>query len=301
MSSSMKVFKLWEPVPKLILKTVAALDGLGVEIDEKSKYFHPREDFLAWSKKFSVFAVADGVTLELDERGFYPNPSGAGAVAKIFCQAVVRETEKVYSRFTVPDLKKVFVAANAAVAEYNRKHGRAPGQIDYWSRDLFAATAAWAVVKDNQIYWSVLCDSGVACFDEQGRAKFKSPDCWTIYRKNLPSDWTKTPEVERKKTARRVYRNGVNAQGELIGYGVVTGEKAAERYLHRGKFTVNKGDTVFIFSDGFENYINQADFVKIFAEWPRDLTKKIKTYTANKSLQDPNNFGRERTLIALKF
>jgi len=297
----MKIFKLWEPVSGLILKTVSALDSFGVEIDEKGKYFHPREDFLAASKKLSIFAVADGVTLELNERGSYPKPSGAGAVAKIFCRAIVQEIEKAYSRLTVPGLKKVFAKANSAVAKYNRSHGRAPGRLDYWSYDLFAATAAWAAVKENQVYWSTLCDSSLACFDGHGRIKFKSPDCWETYRKNLPSDWTKLPEAERKKIARRVYRNGVNARGELIGYGVVTGEKAAERYLKYGRFTVDKGDVVFVFSDGFEGYIGQPDFVKMFADWSSGLTKKVKVYTADKSLKNPSGFGRERTLIALKF
>ena len=89
----MKVFKIFEPISGLLLKSLGILDKFGFTVDEIKKYSHPREDYFKISEKFPIFAVADGVTLEYSG-GKYPNPSGAGEVAKIFCEAVIKETEK---------------------------------------------------------------------------------------------------------------------------------------------------------------------------------------------------------------
>lgn len=297
----MKVFKAFCPVDNLLLKSIALLDRFGLGPKDIVKYRHPQEDYFLASRKYPIFAVADGVTLELDKMGRYPDPSGAGEVARIFCEVAVKEAEKVYSRFGKSDLRKVFARANLAVAKYNRSQDRAKAKLNYWDFDLFAATMALAVVKDKLVYWASLCDSFVMCFDKAGRQKFKSPDCWPTLRQNLPQNWLAAPEGKRKKIIRRVYRNGTNKKGELIGYGVVTGEKAAARYLNLGRLAVERGDVVFVLTDGFENHMNLPQFVELFNKWPKDLSKKVKTFIARKSLNDPQAFGKEKTLIAIRF
>lgn len=277
------------------------LDRFGLGPKDTAKYRHPQEDYLLESRKYPIFAVADGVTLELDKKGSYPNPSGAGEVARIFCEVAVKEAEKVYNHFGESDLRKVFARANLAVAKYNRSQGWAKGKLNYWDFDLFAATAAWAVVKDKLVYWASLCDSYVMHFDRRGQQKFKSPDCWPTLRQNLPKNWLERSEAERKKIIRRDYRNGISKKDELIGYGVVTGEKTAERYLNFGRLVFEKGDVVFVLTDGFENYMSLPQFIELFNKWPRDLNKKVKSFVARKSLNDPQAFGKEKTLIAIKF
>lgn len=297
----MKVFKTIEPISKLILKTAAVLNSFGLEIKDFGKTEHPQEDYLAVSKRHPIFAVADGVTLELNKDGTYPSFSGSGEVAKIFCETIVKETDKIYSNFTVSSIKKIFARANTAAGKFNNEHGRARKKLNYWNIDLFAATTAFAVVKDRVVYWASLCDSYVAHFDNLGQLKFKSPDPWPSFRENLPKDWAKIPEVKRKKIIRRMYRNGVNKKGELIGYGVVTGEKSAERYLNFGQFEVKNGDVVFILTDGFENYINLPEFIQLFNKWPRDLDRRVKSFVAKKSIRNPRDYGHEKTIIAIKF
>jgi serine/threonine protein phosphatase PrpC len=295
----MKVFKIFEPISEVLLKTLGILDKFGFTVGEIKKYSHPQEDYFEISKKFSIFAVADGVTLEYSG-GKYPNPSGAGEVAKIFCESVIKEAEKLYSKFVVSDIKKVFSKANFDVEKYNIKQGRVKNKINYWDFDLFAATAAFVIIKNDYVYWASMCDSSVTHFNKSGKLKFSSPECWQDLRKNLPANWDEIPECERRKEIRKTYRNGIDKKCNLIGYGVVTGEEIAEKYLNFGKFPIESGDIVVVLTDGFENYIKLPEFIDMFKKWPEDLKKQVESFTAKKSLDNPKKFGHERTLIAVK-
>jgi hypothetical protein len=137
-------------------------------------------------------------------------------------------------------------------------------------------------------------------FNKKGKLKFCSPECWSNLRKNLPANWAEIPEDERKKTIRKIYRNGVDKKGNLIGYGVVTGEKTVEKYLNCGKFPIEAGDMIAVLSDGFENYMKLPEFIDMFKKWQNDLENQVKRFTAKKSLADPKKFGHERTLIVVK-
>ncbi|MBI2052270.1 MAG: protein phosphatase 2C domain-containing protein [Candidatus Sungbacteria bacterium] len=297
----MKIFKITEPISRVVAAGIAVLNRFGIELRGLNKHTRPQEDFLTVSKKHPIFAVADGVTLEPGSDGVYPRVSGAGEAARIFCEVAVKEAERIYKNFGVPDLKKVFTKANAAVGKYNRAHGRFKDRLNYWDFDLFAATAAFLVVKDSTVYWAAICDSGAVRFKPPAQLVFKSDDKWNVIRENLPPDWLKIPKKERQKIIRKTYRNGVGFNNQLIGYGVVTGEKAAERYLNFGKFSVEGGDVVMIFTDGFENYLKIKEFAELFLAWPKNLKSRLKKITRHKSTDDPNSFGRERTLIAIKF
>lgn len=113
-----------------------------------------------------MFAVADGVTLKLDEKGNYPNPSPAFDVAKIFCETVVAEGEKIFENADADSVQEIFRTANDAVEVYNATHG---------AQALYGATGAVAIVKEKRVFWGSICDSYVAHFDESGILRFKSP------------------------------------------------------------------------------------------------------------------------------
>lgn len=297
----MKIFKIIESPPKVFKLGRAILKKFGIGIDNLSKSAHPQEDFLSVSKKYPIFAVADGVTLELDKHGNYPQKSGAGEVARIFCREVVKIAEKSYDDFMDSDIKKIFARANSVVDRYNRSLGRFKACLNYWDIDLFAAAAAFAVVKNGLVYWASICDASVVHFKKDGQLSFRSPDCWAITRGEKSKNWLAMSEEDRKKTGRCVYRNGIGRDGSLVGYGVVTGEKSAERYLSTGKFSVNEGDVVMLMSDGFENYLKVKEFVRLFMTWPKGIRSRLKQITRSKSIDNPSDFGRERTLIAIKF
>jgi len=269
-------------------------------LEKSSSHLHPQEDYLLTSQKSPIFAVADGVTLGLDQNGHYPNPSGAGEVAKIFCEEVIKIAEINYASFSERDLEAVFKKANLSVGEYNFFYGRTKDKINFKDFDLFAATGAFIVIKDQIVYWASICDSYVAHFDALGTNKLESPKCWLRLCHNLPDNWNIITNHEREKIIRRVYRNGVNEKGELIGYGVITGEKNAVRYLNSGSFLISLGDMVAIFTDGFENYIKLPEFVDLFVSWPEDLEAQVKSFTSQKSQENLKDFGQERSLIVIK-
>lgn len=290
-------FKILEPVSKEFLAVAAKQRNLRLS----KNYVHPQEDYLWLSEKHPIFVVADGVTLEPDKDGRYLSPSPAGAVARIFCERVIKETEKLYDNFTADSIRAVFAKANQAVGEYNFTNGRTKDKINFWDFDLLAATGAFAVIKDDTVFWVSICDSYVACFDKNGKQKFKSSGCWIKVRKNMSRDWKNIDEAKRRKIIRRVYRNGVDESGNLIGYGVITGEEVAWQYANKGSFKINEGDLFFLFTDGFEHYFELPEFIGIFKNWPTDLTVKVKEFTAQKEKENPEKFGRERTLVVVKF
>ncbi|MDO8510274.1 MAG: protein phosphatase 2C domain-containing protein [bacterium] len=301
----MNLFSVYMPISNELLKTIALRDG-GKAVPR------PKEDFFLTSNKYPIYVVADGVTLIPNERGNYPNPSGAGAIAKIFCESVISAAEKAYENFSEIALVDVFREGNQAAYEYNASEGRTKETVDYWQHDLFAATTAFGLIKENKLYWWSLCDAGVSIFNDRDERTFTSPPCWSekSRKKNLPQDWEKVPLIERKKILWQKYRNGVNEQGEVIGYGVVTGEETAERYLNRGTVELTEDDLVTIYTDGYENYLNLAEFISSLRNSNNldtfdklsvnpEQSRRIDPFEKEKIAESPEKFGQERTLIAV--
>ncbi len=309
-------------ITRLVAPLAHALDHFIEEklhhnLDRLEALAHPNEDFLLTDPRLSIFVVADGVTLEFNPDGTYPLPSGAGRAARLFCIHALESARRRYRHFIECDLLAVFRAGNAAVGELNRSRGRVPGALDYWGSDLFATTAAFAILAppnigtsdvqrfDNNkhiLYWASICDSFVALYDKNGSLKFRSPECWpnTPERRSFPKDWESQPEEERKKELRRIYRNGLGRKGELIGYGVATGEEAAEHYLNTGSLTLAPGDLVFLYTDGFERYFDLPEFLDLFRRWPRTIKKELGLLSEKKARENGALYAHDRTIIAIQ-
>ena len=292
------VFQVLEPIGKAVDHFLR--DDMGIKLDRMETIAHPQEDYLLASEKFPIFVVADGVTLEFGTDGTYPNPSGAGKLARIFCEAIIREAEARFFAFTENDVAEIFSVANKAVGEYNTEEGRTKEASNFWDFDLFAATAAFAVVKGDVVYWASLCDAYMVRLGVAGEIVFQSPVCWPQTRKEtyLPKDWGSVPEDEKKKTIRRIYRNGLDEQGEPNGYGVTTGETAACRYLNIGTFELKEGEKLLLISDGFEEYIKLPEFRALFREYSDDLQERVSAFTTQKAKEDGVKYGHERSVIA---
>jgi hypothetical protein len=283
-------------------------------LDRIEALAHPNEDFALADPSLPIFAVADGVTLEFNPDGTYPLPSGAARAARLFCQHALTEARRRYKHFSERDLFEVFRAGNRAVGEFNRSRGRVRGALDYLTKDLFAATAAFVLLVPKHpgtsdvpgqrvLYWGSICDSFIAHYGADGALKFRSPECWpaTPERRCFPSDWESRPERDRKIELRRTYRNGLGPNGELIGYGVATGEEAAERYLNRGTLAIAPGDLVFLYTDGFERYFDLPEFLDLFRRWPRAIKKDLERFSDERARENGALYAHDRTLIALKF
>lgn len=294
----MKVFTYFESASEVFIKLTA--QKFGLNLGHAKDISHPREDFLLVSQKYPIFVVADGVTLIqfLLQNKNYPNPSPAGKVAQLFCEKFVEIAEARYPEFTEQDILDAFRQANVRVKEYNTSCGRTKETIDYWDTDFYAATAAFAVAKENVVYWGSIGDSYIAHFDDTGKMRFKSPDINAkATEKSIP--FMGDPRDMREKTmhAWHTRRNVINHAGKLVGYGVVTGEDNANRYLNFGQLTIQTSDFVTVLTDGFENHIQLPEFLKIFKEWPADIDVNFRKFIAQKTSENPERYGSEKSLI----
>ena len=102
----------------------------------------------------------------------YPNPSPAGDVARIFCEAIVKDVKRKYETFGEGDTANVFKYANNEAYKYNEKVGRT--DVSGNPTGYYAATGSFAVIKDTKAYWSSICDSFIAHFDREMNLKFMS-------------------------------------------------------------------------------------------------------------------------------
>lgn len=231
---------------------------------QSEDYRHPQEDYLLASKSSSVFVVADGVTLNfrklMDDGVKYPNPSPAGKVAKIFCKAVVESVREKRDKFNKKTLIEIFKEANGEVKKYNKKVGKS--DVSGNQTGFYSATGAFAIIEDKRSYWASICDSFVAHFDKKMNKKFMSSGCCSPYA-------------------------------------VINGEEKMAKHLEAGVFNLASGDRIFIFTDGFEHYLKNPEFLKIFKHWDDGILKRIAKFSKKMNLKNPENYGHERSLIAI--
>ena len=304
----MKITKIYKPPSARLKKLVAEKRGWRMT----SAFKRLREDYSLQSKKFPIFSVADGVTLAIKPGKTYPVPSGAGEVAKIFCRSAINDSERTYADFQAKNILDIFTQSNTEARNYNSKRGRTEKTINYFDIDYFCATAAFALVRKSELFWGAIGDARVVLKDRNGKIRFSSHDRVAPIEK-LTARKIKHPKPQEKKYFQQKYfRNKIGAKGELVGYGVINGEEEALCYVEYGKAKIQKGDQLFIFSDGFAPYFRLPNFRKLFLEWPSGLEKKISDFTqAHVSGRLPRNaekqyrflykYASERSLFAIKF
>ena len=229
-------------------------------------YQHPQEDYLIASNLPPIFVVSDGVTLNfkrmIESGAKYPTPSPAGAVAEIFCESVLKNVREMYEEFDAEKIIEVFKEANKDVSKYNQQIGKS--EISGNPTGFYAATGSFVIIKDSKAYWSSICDSFVAHFDKDMNVKFMS-------------------------------------SGLCSPYAVINGEERMAGHLEKGVFELTSGDRIFVFTDGFEHYAKNINFLKIFINWGDDLKERIVQFSKEMNLRDPENYGHERSLIAILF
>lgn len=260
----MQYLSILEQPTKEAIKVFAEKRNLTDYLPEN--YQHPQEDYLIALDSPPIFVVSDGVTLDfkklVESNTKYPNPSPCGEVAKIFCEAVIKGARNNYKLFDAEKSKKVFKEANNKVGQYNKKIGKS--DISGNITGFYAATGAFVVIKDNKAYWTSICDAFVAHFDKEMNVKFIS-------------------------------------SGLCTPYAVINGEDKMTEHLESGVLGLEKGDCIFVFTDGFEHYVKNPDFLVLFNEWGGELKYRIATFSKDMNDRDPEKYGHERSLIAISF
>ena len=226
----------------------------------------PQEDYLLVSDNPPIFVVADGVTLDFGklmvEGENYPDPSPAGDVAKIFCQAVIQNATEKYDQLAQEDINDIFKKANSEVEKYNQKVG--PSYVSGNITGFYAATCAFVIIKEGKAYWASLCDAYVAHFDKDLNKKFIT-------------------------------------SGLCQPYAVVNGEERMAEQVQSGVAELDPGDWLFVFSDGFDHHISNPDFLDLFKKSNPELKEHIIAFSAKMNAQDPEHYGHERSLIAVHY
>lgn len=249
----------------------------------------PKEDAWAVDRKSNTFAVADGVHLVkgIEYEKKYPRPSPAGKLAQKFCDNFLKFSHG-------KSIEKAFAEANRSVFSINK--GRNKYKTFLTAQAYFAATGAFGRIKNNILEWGNICDSGVVVIN--GRSEITM---WKLdHRHHGSSDILMKgySPVDRTYMFRTTFRNALSPQGEKWGYGVITGEPAAEAYAYLGKRKLHKGDLVVFISDGFEEYLKEKSFRVAL----RTMNKKVIEQTMvrlKRSHKGDAEFVSERTLLSI--
>lgn len=258
----MKYLSIIKQPSKEAIKAFAEKRNLTEYLEES--YQHPQEDYLIASDLLPVFVVSDGVTLNFKKlveiKQKYPNPSPAGKVAQIFCEAVQKSAHSKYKNINKENITEIFREGNSAVSKYNNEVGES--DISGNVTGFYAATGSFVVIKENKGYWASICDAFFAHFDKEMNLKFMST-------------------------------------GLCSPYAVINGEDRMADHVESGVIDLEEGDRVFVFTDGFEHYVKNPEFANLFKNWTDDLKEQIDGYSNEMNLADPEKYGHERSLIAI--
>ncbi|MFA5070010.1 MAG: hypothetical protein WC528_01900 [Patescibacteria group bacterium] len=271
----------------------------------------PSEDAVA--AHHHIFCVADGITRDpklpkdfpKDSRNirkilkYYPNPSGAKAVADIFCKNFIRLGRNTN------DIKKIFIKINGLIRNYNRKKIK---NVDYLVNDYFGCVASGGLIKYDVLYYGYICDGGLAIFDKNGRLKFQTEDDMKKFtdfeKKHLKTKNLNYSLPAYRYLIRTKHRNRPNKifNSRLVSYGALTGEKSAEPFIGQGKIKLTKGDLLVFYSDGFiETLKNRNFFAKIYQKNSKLMPKKLVSFSKRLALKNYEKYGKERSLVATIF
>jgi hypothetical protein len=239
----------------------------------------PIEDAYLVDDKNSVFAVADGVTRDVDPKTReYPRPSPAKIAADIFCSEFVYSLNHDPENKSKKDIRKAFEFANKSIDGWNKSCMPNPNYLD---RDFAGCVAAGAIIRGNVLNFSYICDCGVAIVNSNGqittRTKDEGPAVLdrVIWATDIMQG-EKWENASARKKIRSLFRNKPLCP---YGFGVLTGESNAINYVRTLKVNLARGDTIFLYTDGLEPILTQKRFPEIVAsrnfDRLKDLAKEI--------------------------
>lgn len=128
------------------------------------------EDTYVISKKFPIYAVADGVTLSA--RDEVTTPEGSRPAAELFSRKSVEFLEEHYDKLSDKIIREAYAHANAAVAKLNKKYNIP-----------LSTVGSLVAVKDGYLLGSRITDCGFAIV-RAGTLHFKTPEYWAWQKRH---------------------------------------------------------------------------------------------------------------------
>ncbi len=259
----------------------------------------PNEDFYLASSKYLIFAVADGVTQAHFPSGKYAFPAGAQAASKIFCHALLEFLEKKLSQKKISLQKLIrgsFNLANKRIKELNKREGITQ-KMDNLIYDYFDTVGVVGFIKNNYLYYGYVGDCSLKIFNKENKLKFETEDKVALARERAKKKYKKWDQFSKNQKTiimHKEYRNTLLRQG----YGSFTGEKGVEKYYKIGREKLENKDLIVFHSDGFSEYFQFLEFIKILRKQDKS---GLDDFTFKKAKQNPTKFGTDRTLISIIF
>lgn len=261
----------------------------------------PNEDYRLTSKKFPVFAVADGVTQSHYPNGRYALPYGAKEAARIFCHATVQYLEKNYSLIRANKrieklIGEAFDIANQKIKALNEKHG-IQKRMDYKEHDWFDTVGVVGVVINSTLHYGFVGDCGLAIFDARNKKIFQTKDMVRPAIKRFEKMFPDHLQFERLKhqfIIRKDFRNNPDKNG----YGSFTGQPEVQNYYAFGIKKLHKGDMMILYSDGFFELLKNEEFIKILRKQDK---KQLDRFVMKKAKENHKQYGDDRTFISVVF
>lgn len=250
----------------------------------------PREDAWAVDEKNGLFVVADGVHLlkGIEYGNKYPRPSPAGKLAREFCGNFLKSARRT-------NLQRAFSLANRSVFHLNRNRKRS----ETFSRAeaYYAATGAFGRIKKNTLEWGYICDSSITVLSASGKTLFSRTE--HKHYNQFDPILSNYSSLDASYMLRTIFRNALSSRGEKLGYGVITGERSAERYAWFGKRKLHKGEIVVFATDGFERYLQEGVFRSALISFDRQNAEAAMAQL-KKAHRHDGGFIVEKTLVAVR-
>lgn len=264
------------------------------QIYTKYNISFPEEDFHLI--KGNVFCVADGVTRDLykgevrpypktkEEAEYiaknYPNPSGAYEASKIISNNFVK-----YVSEKAPTKQNVFKSikkANKDVWKINENRN-----IDYVGEDLYCCEAVGGVIDNNYLYCFSIGDCYIKIYDKNINEIFSTENDH-LYMEMFEEEYLKEGEYNWLNPRYRLLIRGalrnnsiVTHNGKCVGYGALTGEDSAMKFVKIYKVNLKNAKYICAYSDGCMEYFETKEKVTTTINCPEII----------------KNGGSERTLV----
>jgi hypothetical protein len=176
--------------------------------------------------------------------------------------------------------------------------------VNHRDKQYGAAVGSYGYIINNLFYFGQINDCGVMAFDREGNRELdiisNGQDVLRYFKKRGgDAGFDATSAIEHVNFRTNVVNNlGATVDGEKIRFGVMTGERVAEKFLRIGVYPIIPGCTVALFSDGFIPFVYDNDFINCFLDGsPKAILKQF----IKEKIPHDEKFQKEKTLVRLHF
>jgi len=258
----------------------------------------------------NVFAVADGITRELDSKTqLYPDPSPAAIAAKRFCEESVLFVKSQLDQEEVGEriIQRALDKANSAIKQCNEELGITEETVDFLQKDYAGTVGALGFIKDGYLYFGQVTDCGVLVLNHAGQRVVDLVDkmpglvAYTAYlREKGEYEWDDKGKVLVRGKVRN-HPSFPRFRGLRVDYGAFTGEDVVSEYYNIGSVRLREDFMAVFYSDGFEHYVEDEQFLGLLRKVGTDQARsKIKHFVDKRVEERGDAFGKEKTLICVR-